>query len=288
MRSFTRLLGLVIGTLLVSPLSGRADTGSFQVTVDGVPHTISNQVFGDQHINDLRDPVRFRFPEGSYVAMEVLDGAEPRIIQKVSVEMPPTARLPEGADLDLPLTERQPGDTGVDFFLRMGYTDAYIGTFEFVIKLTTGDKIRITPFPVTLQRLPDVQNIQFLDDTTRPVITWASMPGAQRYGVRVYDPDTGLAVFRTFGFPAAPGDVQTLDLKAPPAGMSFPIGWTGMEIGKRYVVRIEGRLRGSNPVTQFVTLPFPKGGSLPAPPAGQGIITRSNRWVEYTPLVLAP
>ena len=111
----------------------------------------------------------------------------------------------------------------------------------------------------------------------------SSIPGVQRNRVKIQDPDTGLVLF-TITFPATAGDVQTLDLKSPPGG--FPTDWAGMEIGKRYVVRIEGHLRGPNPLPQFISLP--PTARVQGPQAGEGQITRSLRRVEYTPLVQAP
>ena len=282
---FTRLLGLVLGLLMIAPSPTYAETGSFQVTVNGVTHTISYQAFTDQQVNELRDPVRFRFREGVGVTLEVFDPSPIRIIEKVSVQVPSSPGKPEGADFDLPLTDLFPGDTGVDFSLGLVFpSPGDLGTLKFLIKLNTGDKIRIAPFPMTLHRLPDLQNVQFLDNTTKPVITYASLPGMHSYKVKVLDPETGLALFVTNPFPPAAGDIQTLDLKAPPTG-GFPIGWAGMEIGKRYIIGIDGRLRGPSPIPQFITLPATA--PLPGPPAGQGQITRSTRRVEYTPLELA-
>lgn len=287
MRKIAALLGLTLGLLTVSAVPTEAETGSFQVLVNGVLHTIGYQAFLDQQVSDLLDPTRFRLPEGVFVSLEVFDPSPTQIIEKVSVELPPLPRLPQGAELDVPQSFLDPGDTGVSFFLGSAYPAAGdIGTIEFVIKLITGDKIRIAPFPITLRRLPDLMNVQFLDNTTKPVITWASLPGVQRYRVKVKDPETGLAVFVTNSFLAAPGDVQMLDLKAPPTG-GFPIGWAGMELGKRYVIRIDGRLDGPVPMPPptVVTLPIPKHARVPAPAPGQGRITRSRRVVEYTPLV---
>lgn len=164
--------------------------------------------------------------------------------------------------------------------------DADLATFEFVLKLRSKDKerIRIAPFPVTVKRVTELQNVQFLDNTTKPVIQWSSIPGVQNYRVKVFDLETtGPPVFVTRTFGAVFGDVQTLDLKAPPTG-GFPDPWTGMELGKRYAIRIEGRLFGPTPVTtHFVTLPATE--PVPAPLAGAGRITRARRFVEYTPLV---
>jgi hypothetical protein len=286
MRHMMRVLAVVLGMLLLSTVSAHADAGLLHVTVGAEDHFIQYQASIEHLVNDLRDPARLRVSEGVFVAFEVFDAHPTRIIEKVSVKMPPTTQFPEGVEIDLPLGPNDPGDTGVDFFLRISYVDSYAGTFQFTMKLTTGHKIAIDPFPITLQRLPDLQNVQFLDDTTKPVLRWATIPGSDSYRVKIQDPETGLRVFvgNRFFVGPTPGPIQMVDLKTAPG---FPADWPGMEIGKRYVFRIEGRLRGSPLSAQFVPLPAIPGHApvhVPAPPPGQGQITRSMTHVGYTPL----
>jgi len=283
MRHIRVLHAFVLGMMLITAVPAHAERGCLLVTVDGVTHQIDYLVYIEQRVSDLRDPARFRVSEGVFLFLEVFDAHPTKIIEKASVETSPTPGFPEGAEIDLALSPSDPGDTGVDFFMMISYPDAYIGTFRVEIKLTTGHKIVTDPFQITLQRLPDLQNVQFLDDTTKPVLTWDTIPGVVRYRVKVQDPDTGVRFFVGNPFFAAPGPVQMQDLKTAPG---FPIGWPGMEIGKLYVVRIEGRLEGNAVTCQFVTLPaaLRPPVHVPGAVAGQGRITRALRHVEYTPL----
>ncbi|HEX9899130.1 MAG TPA: hypothetical protein VGC81_07875 [Candidatus Methylomirabilis sp.] len=141
MRHLANLLGLVFAMLLMLPLRGHTETGTVQVTVNGVLHTIGYGAFLDQQVNDLRDATRFRFRDGVGVSLDVNDASLTRIIQKVSVELPPSLGFPEGVEIDLPLNVLEPDQTGVDFNLGVhSPAPAENETFKFVIRLTTGDK----------------------------------------------------------------------------------------------------------------------------------------------------
>lgn len=286
MRKIAALHILVLGILMVSTVSAYADTGLLRVEVSPTEvHFISYQVSLEQLVTELSDPARFRVDVGDFIAFEVFDDHLTRLIDKVSVEMDPTPRFPEGVEIDLPLTPHDPGDTGVDFFMRVAYPDAYAGTFQFTMKLTTGHKIKVDPFPMTFQRLPEVRNVQFSfsGDPTKPVVTWDSTPPANQYRVKVQDSNTGLRTFVGRTFPAAGGPVQTFNLNASPTP-GVPGDWPGMPLGELSVLRIEARLRVFGIPEQVITLPAsPEKVRVPAPVLGRGQITRSMSHVGFTP-----
>ncbi len=288
MRATVRLLGLLLMVYAVSLSPVSAEMGQFQVTVKKEVHTIGYWVTTFQRINDLSDPTRFRWPEGVFSDIEVWDAHPTRIIETAWVEFAPTPRYAEGAAFGLPLSFLDPGGSGVNLFLLLPTDFVFDQPIAFTIKLTTGDEIRVAPFAATLHRLADIQNVLFLDTSTKPVTQWDSIADVQSYRVKVEDPQTGISLFQAF-LPVLSGSVQTFDFKAPgPA--SYPANWPGMEVGNSYVIRVEGRFFGSTPVPSpsVVSLPFHKNDLVAAPSAGEGAITRSMRAVGYTPLTAAP
>lgn len=289
MQTIGRLLGLLIILCSISISPAYAEMGQFQVTVKKQVHTIGYWVTTVQRINELGDPTRFRFPEGVFADIEVWDTHTTRIIETAWVEFAPTPRYPEGATFGLALSYPDPGASGVILSVMVSTDFVFDQPTAFTIRLRTGDEIRVAPFANTLHRLAAIENVQFLDTSTKPVIQWTSIPEVQSYRVKVEDPVTGVAVFQAY-LPVLPGPVQTFDFKAPGAA-SYPANWSGMEIGKSYAIRIEGRFFGSTSIPSpppVVSLPVHKNDLVPAPSAGEGAITRTMRTIAYTPSPPAP